>query len=256
MIEMRPVKSRFSQITIRNITKTVLGSLFFLVLFLVACNNDKPDKIGAIVDRTKLPKMHATEITTIISDSGITRYRITAPRWDFYDKASQPYQEFTEGIYFEKFDANLKVDANIQSKYARFNENEQIWELRGKVRAMNIQGELFETEQLFWNQRQARFYSDSLIKITQATHIITGIGFESNETMTHYTIKKTQGVFPLNESAPTSFPTSSPQPVKPVSNPTTNPKPKTVFPPVKPTQVIPPFHRTAPPNGLQFIPKK
>ena len=256
MIEMRPVKSRFSQITIRNITKTVLGSLFFLVLFLVACNNDKPDKIGAIVNRTKLPKMHATEITTIISDSGITRYRITAPRWDFYDKASQPYQEFTEGIYFEKFDANLKVDANIQSKYARFNENEQIWELRGKVRAMNIQGELFETEQLFWNQRQARFYSDSLIKITQATHIITGIGFESNETMTHYTIKKTQGVFPLNESAPTSFPTSSPQPVKPVSNPTTNPKPKTVFPPVKPTQVIPPFHRTAPPNGLQFIPKK
>ena len=121
---------------------------------------------------------------------------------------------------------------------------------------MNIQGELFETEQLFWNQRQARFYSDSLIKITQATHIITGIGFESNETMTHYTIKKTQGVFPLNESAPTSVPTSSPQPVKPVSNPTTNPKPKTVFPPVKPTQVIPPFHRTAPPNGLQFIPKK
>jgi LPS export ABC transporter protein LptC len=255
MIEMRPVKSRFSQITIRSITKTVLGSFFFLVLLLVACNNDKPDKISAIVDRTKLPKMHATEITTIISDSGITRYRITTSRWDMYDKASQPYQEFPEGIYFEKFDANLKVDANIQSQYARFNDNEQIWELRGKVRAMNLQGELFETQQLFWNQRQARFYSDSLIKITQATHIITGIGFESNETMTHYTIKKTQGVFPLNENPTASVPTASPQQVNPVSNQSTNPKPKTVFPPVKPTQVIPPFHKTTPPNGLQFIPK-
>ena len=263
MIEMRTVKSRFLQITIPGINKTTLCCFFFLLL-LVACSNDKPDKIGAVVDRTKLPKLHATEITTIISDSGITRYRITAPRWDVYDKSSQPYQEFPDGIYFEKFDANMKVDANIQSNYARFNENEQVWELRGKVKAMNIQGELFETQQLFWNQRQARFYSDSLIKITQATHIITGIGFESNETMTHYTIKKPQGVFPLNEDANTSAPapiparaqSPTPQPTNSFTSPSTNSKPKTGFPPVKSTPVVPPFHKTAPQKGNPVVQKK
>jgi LPS export ABC transporter protein LptC len=254
MIEMRPLKSRFLQL-VTLVGRTVICSIFFL-LFIVSCSNDKPDKIGAVVDRTKLPKLHATEITTIISDSGITRYRITAPRWDIYDKASKPYQEFPDGIYFEKFDANMKVVANIQSNYARFDENDQLWELRGKVRAMNIQGELFETEQLFWNQRQARFYSDKLIKITQATHIITGIGFESNETMTNYTIKKPQGVFPLNENAPTSAPIPAPQPVNPSINPSTNSKPKTAFPPVKSTQVIPPFHKTTTPNGIPVAHKK
>ena len=255
MIKMRPVKSSLSRITIQGITKKVLCSLFFL-LFIVACNNDKPDKIGAVVNRSKMPKMRATEITTIISDSGITRYRITAPRWNIYDKASQPYQEFPDGIYFEKFDANMKVDANIQSNYARFNENDQIWELRGKVRAMDIQGELFETQQLFWNQRLARFYSDSLIKITRATDIITGIGFESNETMTQYKIKKTLGVFPLNESTGNSVPTSSPQPVNRSTNPSTNSKPKNAFPPVKSTPVIPPFHKTTIPNGIPVPHKK
>ena len=172
-----------------------------MILFFVSCNKEKPAKIDAIVDRSALPKLHATEITTIISDSGITRYRISAPQWDVYDKASKPYWDFPSGIHFEKFDLNLKVDANIHSRYARFNENEQLWELRGKVRAMNLQGELFETEQLFWDQRGQRFYTDSLFKFTQVSHIITGIGFESDQSMSHYTIHKPQGIFPIVENA-------------------------------------------------------
>jgi LPS export ABC transporter protein LptC len=172
----------------------------FLVLFVVACTNDKPEKIGAIIDRSKMPKLHATEISTIISDSGITRYRISAPVWDVYDKSSQPYWEFPKGIHFERFDQNMKVDANIHCLYAKFYQNLQIWELRKKVRSTNLQGELFETEHLFWDQRQERFYSDTLIKVTQATRIITGIGFVSNQTMTKYVINRPQGIFPVDEN--------------------------------------------------------
>jgi len=253
---MRLLKSAFIGFRLSAISKTIGCCIFLLSLLISSCSNDKPDKIGAIVDRTKLPKVHATEITTIISDSGITRYRITASRWDFYDKASQPYQEFPDGIYFEKFDANLKVDANIQSKYARFNENEQTWELRGKVRAMNLQGELFETEKLFWNQRQQKFYSDTLIKITQATRIITGLGFESNESMTNYTIKKPQGTFPLNENAGSEAPVATVQPV--TSHPSQVPvtTPKATFPPVKSVVPVAPFHKTVPQNIIPGMPKK
>lgn len=184
-----------------------------VLFFIVACSKDKPETIAAITNRAAMPRMHAREITTLISDSGITRYRISTPRWDIYDRTNQPYWEFPEGIHLERFDENLKVDANIHSKYARFNQNEQTWELRGNVKMTNIQGELFETEQVFWSQRQERFYSDSLIKITQATHIITGIGFESNQTMTNYTIKKPQGIFPVEEN---QTPQAAPAP--PVAN--------------------------------------
>lgn len=175
-----------------------------VLFFMTACSKEKVDKIEAIQNRSALPIIHATEITTLISDSGVTRYRISAPSWDDFDKSSQPYWEFKKGIHFEKFNIDLKVDANIHSLYARFNKNEQIWELRGKVKAINLQGELFETEQLFWNQREERIYSDSLIKITQASHIITGIGFESNQSMTRYLIRKPQGIFPINENDSTA----------------------------------------------------
>jgi LPS export ABC transporter protein LptC len=145
-----------------------------------------------------MPRLHATDITTVISDSGITRYRISAPSWNIYDRANQPYQEFPQGIRFEQFDLNLKVSSNISSDYAKFKENEQLWELRGHVKMTNVQGQLFETTQLFWNQMQERFYSDSAITITDASHIIKGIGFESNQNMTNYHIKKTQGIFPVD----------------------------------------------------------
>lgn len=188
---------------IYKVNKNITTALtVVVVLFLtVTCSNDKPDTIAAIVDRSTLPQLHALDISTVISDSGVTRYRISAPIWDIYDKASNPYWEFPKGIHFEKFDMNLKVDANIHARYAKFNENEQLWELKGKVRSTNLQGELFETEQLFWNQREERFYSDSLIKITQKSHIITGIGFESNQAMTKYVIKQPQGIFPVDERA-------------------------------------------------------
>jgi len=176
--------------------------IFSGLLAFVACSNDdKPEKIGAIVDRSAMPKLHETEITTIISDSGITRYRMTTPRWDIYDKADKPHWEFPLGIYFEQFDKNLKIITNIQSQHARYYENEKLWDLRGKVKMTNVQGQLFETEQLLWNQVQERFYSDSLIKITEPTRIIKGIGFESNQAMTHYIIRKIQGIFPVEEKS-------------------------------------------------------
>ncbi len=228
-----------------KIIKSLVCS-FFLLIFIVSCSKDKPDKIGAVADRTKIPKLHATDITTIISDSGITRYRISASRWDVYDKAAQPYQEFPDGIYFEKFDLNMKVDANIQSQYARFNDNEQLWILKGKVRAMNLQGELFETEKLFWNQRDQKFYSDTLIKITQATRIITGIGFESNETMTHYLIKNPQGIFPLNDNANAApaTPTNTPAP-------TSAPKVTVITPPNNKPSTQPIMHKSMPVKAKQ-----
>jgi lipopolysaccharide export system protein LptC len=63
----------------------------------------------------------------------------------------------------------------------------------------NIKGELFETEHLFWNQNQERIYSDTIVKITQATSIINAVGFESNQQMTKYLFKSTKGIFPVED---------------------------------------------------------
>ena len=66
----------------------------------------------------------------------------------------------------------------------------------------SLQGERFETEELFWNQKEDKVYSDRFIRIEQEDKIITGVGFESNQNMTRYTIRESRGVFPVDTSAP------------------------------------------------------
>jgi len=161
---------------------------------------DKKQTVEAVTDRSKMPVLDAITVNTVISDSGVTRYRIKAPRWQIYDKADPPYWEFIEGIVLEKFDETYNVDASIESNYAIYNEREQIWRLDGDVRAINLKGEVFETPQLYWNQKTERVYSDSLISIYRSNSIIKGFGFDSNQTMTQYTIRNPQGVFPINEN--------------------------------------------------------
>ena len=156
-------------------------------------------KSGAITDRKHTPVLFATDVNTLISDSGIVRYRIIAPTWQVYDKADTPYWEFPDGIFLERFAQDLSSDATIESDYAFYNEAEQQWLLQGNVKALNTVGETFETPLLYWNQKTESVYSDSSIVITRETSIIKGVGFRSNQSMTQYTILRPTGVFPIKD---------------------------------------------------------
>lgn len=149
--------------------------------------------------RNLIPVLTTTDVNTLISDSGITRYRIESPLWLVYDKMEPPFQEFPKGIYLEQFDENLQIQASLKADYAYYNEQMQIWIIRGNVHALNHKGEQFDTPELNWNQQTHRVYSDSAIRITKETSIIEGIGFESNEQMSKYTILHPTGVFPIKD---------------------------------------------------------
>ncbi len=81
---------------------------------------------------------------------------------------------------------------------AKYYEKKSLWEFNGDVEAKNLQGEIFRTEQMFWDENQKRIYSDKEISITQHTKIINGIGFESNSSLTRYTIRRPTGIIPVN----------------------------------------------------------
>lgn len=167
---------------------------------MFSCGGDKLDQTSFLVEnRSKTPKLKTDSITTLVSDSGITRYRLSALQWMIFDRDTHPYWDFPEGIYVERFDEEYNVDAFVQSNKARYDQTTQIWQLDYNVIAQNLAGEKFETQQMFWDQRNERIYSDSLITITQANKIIIGFGFESNQNFTRYAIRNPQGIFPVKE---------------------------------------------------------
>ncbi len=178
--------------------KPVTAVIAAALCLWVSCA-EKAEQVEAITDRTKTPALRATEVSTVVSDSGVTRYRINTQEWIIYDKAEVPYWEFPEGIHLEKFDTKLNVDAEIQSNYAIYYDKKRLWDLRDSVKAVNLEGERFECNRLFWDEISEKVYSDDSIKITQKDKIIIGYGFESNQSLTKYVIRRPIGIFPLEE---------------------------------------------------------
>ena len=175
----------------------LLGGLF-VVLLLTSCKGKK-ETTAAFVDRKEIPVLDTREVSMLISDSGVTRYRINTPHWQIYDKAVPSYWEFKEGVYLEEFNEDLSIEASLKADYAKYLDQQELWELDGNVHVQNEEGEEFDTQQLFWDQRREQVYSDSLITIHRASSTIMGIGFESNQTMTQYTILQPTGFFPVEE---------------------------------------------------------
>ena len=186
---------------IRSITTA--GMAVVMLLFVAACSGRKKALGAAITERDSLPVMDTRGVTTLISDSGVTRYRIKTEEWQVYDRKSPSYWAFEKGVYLEKFDSLFRVEASIKADTAYFYDKKKLWKLMGHVHIQNLRGEKFDTELLYWDQDKQKVYSDHFIRIEQPDRIITGHGFDSNQQMTKYVIRQVEGIFYVDEESMT-----------------------------------------------------
>ncbi|MBQ3191281.1 MAG: LPS export ABC transporter periplasmic protein LptC [Bacteroides sp] len=185
-----------------NITAAFLAAVMF-VLF-PACSGKDKNLAEAIAENDTLPSMRTLGVTTLISDSGITRYKVVAEEWLIHDKKNPPFWAFEKGVYLEKFDTLFRIDASIKADTAYYHEKKKLWELKGNVQIHSQRGDKFQTDLLFWDEKKERVYSDKFIQIEQEDKIIKGYGFESNQDLTEYEIKNTTGIFTVEDTAPTT----------------------------------------------------
>ena len=196
--------NRKTYLSFINITAAFLAAVMF-VLF-PSCAGKNKNLADAVSKNDTLPSMTSRGVTTLISDSGITRYKIVTEEWIIYDKKEPPYWAFEKGVYLEKFDTLFRVDASIKADTAYYHEKKKLWELRGHVQILSQRGDRFQTDLLFWDEKKEKVYSDKFIQIEQEDKIIKGYGFESNQDLSEYEIKNTTGIFTIEDTAPTVTP--------------------------------------------------
>ena len=187
----------------RSLSITIAFGAVVMLLLFSACSGRHKDLGNAITERDSLPVMDTKGVMTLISDSGVTRYRINTEEWLVFDRKNPPYWAFEKGIYLEKFDSIFNVDASIQADTAYYYEKQKLWKLMSNVHIQNLKGEKFDTDLLYWDQNKHRVYSDQRIRIEQLDQIIYAIGFESNEQLTKYRFFKTEGIFYVDEDSVT-----------------------------------------------------
>lgn len=169
----------------------VIGYIFF------ACRNEVKDVVEHPTDPETTPTMTTDSVRTLVSDSGITKYRITTQTWLMYEEAKKPFWRFPDGLLLEQFDSVFNVAASIICDSATYFKDDQLWRLDGNVNIETVKKEIILTNQLFYSQRKNEIYSDSFVHIEQNNRIIEGYGFISNDRMTTYSLDSVSGIFPM-----------------------------------------------------------
>lgn len=162
----------------------------------ISCGRNRPVQHP---DPESLITMQSTNHTLINSVNGNLSYRAETPLLERYELAKQPYMEFRKGIHVITYnDSTHLMESEIVANYAKFIEPLELWEARGNVIAKNASGMILETEQLFWDQKLDRIYSNVDSKVTQEEDVVIGIGFESNSKFDNYVVRKPKGQMMLD----------------------------------------------------------
>ncbi len=137
----------------------MLVRLGYVVAVLVAavllyrCNkgNDDGARVPApsVSAADSLLALRSQGVSTLISDSGVLRYKIVAEVWDILNNTNPATWYFSKGLLLTRFDQEGKVDLYVQADTAYLRE-QRTWELRGRVNIKNMEGTLFRTEEFFW----------------------------------------------------------------------------------------------------------
>ena len=173
----------------------IIAIAAFAAMILSGCNDVQEHTAPAIRDRDSASVMTSYGVNTLISDSGVIKYKIITERWDVNTIKNPSRWTFEKGVFFEQFDEKFHVQAYIQADTAWYYDQKKLWHLRGRVKIRNINGLLYESEELYWDGVRHELYSNVFSKVTTPERNMEGTYFLSDERMTHYTVSNSKGSF-------------------------------------------------------------
>ena len=161
----------------------------------MSCEEAQEHTAPAVYERDSASMMTSYGVNTLISDSGVIKYRIVTERWDVNTVRQPPRWEFMKGVFFEQFDENFHVEGYIQADTAWYYDQDKLWKLRGRVRIRNVNGLIYTSEELYWDGIRHEFYSNVFSRVITPERTMQGTYFRSDEHMMHYTVSNSKGSF-------------------------------------------------------------
>ena len=197
------------------------------VAAILSCTEPTEHTAPAIYERDSASVMTSYGVNTLISDSGVIKYKIVTERWDVNTIKNPNCWSFEKGVFFEQFDQQFHVEAYVQADTAWYFDQKKLWHLRGRVRIRNANGLLYESQELWWDGLRHELYSNVFSKVTTPERTLQGTYFLSDERMTHYTVSNSKGSFTTDdmekkdETTQTASPGDTIQQPEPILRPQT-----------------------------------
>lgn len=168
---------------------SIVGS----AILLTACGGQQP--VEQESEQTIMTE-HSVDLVMVMTENGAKSYRFQTPLMEGYKLAKEPYMEFREGIDIVTYKGEsdtAQVESHLSANYAIFYEERKLWEVKGNVVAKNPDNQTLYTQQLFWDQKSKRIYSNVDCKVLMGQDYWFGEGFESDEELKNWHFRRYRG---------------------------------------------------------------
>lgn len=152
-----------------------LVTVLFVTLFLGCESNFKEVQKSNFSDF--VPSGEAEKINLKYTDSGRITAILVSPLMKEYGNVDFPFTDFPKGIDVTLYDKNKKRTV-ILADYATSYKLTNIIDLVGNVKITSQDGQMLETDQLYFDQKNEWFFTEKSFKFTDAKGVSNGQGID------------------------------------------------------------------------------
>ena len=161
--------------SLKKHTIFTLATLFAVTLFFGCESNFK--EVQKINFSDFVPGGDADNVNLKYTDSGMIKSILVSPKMLDFSNVDFPFTEFPKGISVTLYDNKAKrtfITANYAVSYKLTN----IIDLQGKVKIKSENGQMLETEQLYFDQKNDWFFTEKKFKLTDLKGASNGQGID------------------------------------------------------------------------------
>jgi LPS export ABC transporter protein LptC len=173
----------------RNSIPFILSVLFCFIIMGCESNFRDVQKMGFAEFS---PSGDADGINLKYTDSGRITANLISPKMLDYATVEYPFTEFPKGIHLTLFDKNGK-QTYIDAKYAVSHKTTNLIDLQNDVKISNQNGDLLETEQLYYDQKNEWFFTEKKFKFTSSKGVSYGEGIDFSKDFKKVNSQKISG---------------------------------------------------------------
>jgi LPS export ABC transporter protein LptC len=152
------------------------GLVIFIAMFFLGCESNFKE-----VQRSNftefVPASDADNVNIKYTDSGLISGILISPKMLDYSNVSFPFTDFPKGIDVTLYDKKRKR-TYVKANYAISYKQTSIIDLQGKVKITTDDGQMLETEQLYFDQKNEWFYTERKFKFTDVKGVSYGQGID------------------------------------------------------------------------------
>ncbi len=175
--------------------KYIIEFSCFLIIafFLTSCEEKRKVEV---LTKYNGPLMSTENLNVIYSDSGRVKVKLTTAQQLKFQNEDEVYPK---AVYITFYDKNGVEYSSLRGDSGRYEKSNGLYKVMGNVFFFNrLQRQSLITDLLNWSPLRKKVYTDQKFTIKTPKEELHGIGMDSDQDFTHYTMRKTKGTFAVD----------------------------------------------------------